>query len=216
MTKPAKNNPPSQDNAPAQPGKALRTARVLIAVGLFVGIAVFAVYAIEELKAGPPGATPPTDFGAADVERDTPQPADDKSLAGLAKPDPAKYIPINHPPGRIPPYRGTAPLGQPPYRQPMTGEVWEFCVYELRDADMDELIAYYDSQAKGRGLEQVKLGPTSENIPGGIKAAWSDGKDRLEITIKPLKAPRTTAPLAPKTPLRWVVKYSYPEPTAKP
>lgn len=216
MTKPAKNNPPSKEPEPARPGKALRNARMLIAAGLFVGIAVFAVYTIEELKAGPPSATTPTDFGAADTERETPEPADDKSLAGLAKPDPTKFIPINHPPGRVAAYRGAAPLGQPPYRQPMTGEVWEFCVYELRDADIDELIAYYGGQAQARGLEQVKLEPTSGNTPGGIEAAWSDGKDRLEVTVLPLSPPRTTAPLAPKTPLRWVVKYSYPEPTAKP
>lgn len=191
----------------------MRTARLLIAVVLFVGIAVFSVIAIESLKAGPRDRGLPTDFGAADVEQDTAPPASQTPLAGLTGTDPVKFPVIDRPnphPGEIKPFGGTAPLGQPPYRQVGAGEVWEFCVYELPNASMNELITYYAGQATQRGMKQLKLKPTSDNMPGGIEAAWSDGKNRLEVTARPLAAPKTNPPLAPPTPLRWVVKYSYP------
>lgn len=205
MTKPA-HNPPTPKPAPSQPRGALRTARLLIAVVLFVGIAVFSVIAIESLKAGPRDSRLPTDFGAADTEQDTTPAASQAPLAGLTGTDPVKFPVIDRPnphPGEIKPFGGTAPLGQPPYRQAGAGEVWEFCVYELPNASMKELIAYYANEATQRGLKQIKLKPTSDNMPGGIEAAWSDGKNRLEVTARPLAAPQTN-------PLRWVVKYSYP------
>lgn len=191
----------------------MRTARLLIAVVLFVGIAVFSVIAIESLKAGPRGTRLPTDFGAADAEQDQIPSASQAPLAGLTGTDPIKFPLIDRPnphPGEIKPFGGTAPLGQPPYRQAGAGEVWEFCVYELPNASLNELIAYYANEATQRGMKQIKLKPTSDNMPGGIEAAWSDGKNRLEVTARPLAAPPTNPPLAPPTPLRWVVKYSYP------
>lgn len=212
MTNPA-NNPPTKKPEPAQPNGAMRTARLLIAVVLFVGIAIFSVITIEEIKAGARSAPPPTDFGAADQNRDSAPPKNNTSLADLAQTDPIKFPVIDRPnphPGEIKPFGGTAPLGQPPYRQAGAGEVWEFCVYELPDASLNDVIVYYAKQATQRGMKQIKLKPTSDNMPGGIEAAWGDGKDRLEVTVRPLNPPTTTPPLAPPTPLRWVVKYSYP------
>ncbi|MBX2853156.1 MAG: hypothetical protein KTR15_15585, partial [Phycisphaeraceae bacterium] len=180
MTNPA-NNPPNPKPTPAEPSRAMRNTRLLIAVVLFAGIAVFAVITIEELKAGPPNSRPPTDFGAADPNRDNASAAGNAPLAGLTGTDPAKFPLIDRPnphPGEIKPFGGTAPRGLPPYRQAGAGEVWEFCVYELPDASMNELITYYASEARRRGLKQIKLKPT-DNTPGGIEAAWGDGKNRL-------------------------------------
>ena len=197
----------------------MRTARLLIAVVLFVGIAVFSVITIEELKAGARGTPPPTDFGAADSDQGRASAASKAPLAGLTGTDPIKFPVIDRPnphPGEIKPFADTAPLGQPPYRQAGAGEIWEFCVYELPDASMKELIAYYASEATKRDLKQIKLKPTSDNMPGGIEAAWGDGKERLEVTARPLPAQQVNPPLAPPTPLRWVVKYSYPQQPNKP
>ena len=218
MTNPA-NNPPTEKPKPAEPSKALRIARLLIAVVLFAGIAVFSVITIEELKAGPKTTPPPSDFGAADPSQDETPAESNAPLAGLTGTDPIKFPLINRPnphPGEIKPFNGTAPLGQPPYRQVNAGEVWELCVYELPDASLTELISYYADEAKQRGLKQIKLKPTSDNMPGGIEAAWGNSKDRLEVTARPLPAPRTNPPLAPPTPLRWVVKYSYPQQPQQP
>ena len=214
MTQPP-NNPPNDQRA-AEPGKALRIARLLIALGLCAGITVFAVFTIEELKAGVTTYAPPTDFGAADASPDTPMKPTPGSnpLAGQLGPDPGRYPLINRPnrhPGEIMPFKGTAPLGQPPYYQAKGGEVWEFCVYERPDTSLTDLIAYYNDQAKQKGMRFIKQRPTGANIPGGIEATWSDGQNHLVVTISPRRvAEPVQPPLAQPTPLRWVVKYSYP------
>jgi hypothetical protein len=212
-------NNPSQPSA--EPTAALRRVRLAIAVGLCVAIGVFAVFTIEELANAAKTPPLPTDFGAATTTQPTAsmRGADGSPLpAGFAGTDPSKFIPIfrdNPHPGEIVPFQQTAPLGQPPYRQPNAdSEVWELCAYELRDASLDELMSYYDAKATARGLKLIKQQPTSANMPGGVEAAWSDGLRRLDVTARPLPKPRP--PLAPANPLRWVVKYSYPETNAKP
>ena len=215
------NNPPS-DTKDAPPGRALRIARLLIALGLVVGIGVFAVFTIEELRAGSTTYAPPTDFGASDEAPALPATAKSgpAALADLAKLDPTRFPIIERPnphPGEIVPFAEAAPLGQPPYYQAEAGEVWELCVYELRNASMTELIAYYNAQAEERGLRLMKQKPTSANMPGGIVTTWGDGKKSLQVTSRPMPVTEPiTPPLAPPTPLRWVVKYSYPEPTPRP
>lgn len=204
-------------------GRALQIARLLIAIGLFVGIAVFAVYTIEELKAGPPTGPPPTDFGASTNspnQQTTPSTQGKNPLAGLTTPDPNNFRPIfrdNPHPGEIAPFLDAAPYGQPPYQQPAGGEVWEFCVYQVKDASPSDLVAHYNRQARVRGMHLTKHEPTSANMPGGVVAAWSDGKKGLQVTVSPLPVTEPVQPpLAPPTPLRWVVKYSYPDRTAQP
>ncbi|MEM6260245.1 MAG: hypothetical protein AAF711_08670 [Planctomycetota bacterium] len=213
MTDPA-NNPPTRPS-PAPPGKALKTARLLIALGLCVGIGVFAVYAIEELKAGAPRGGLPTDFGASDTSPGQQAVQSNNPFAALATTDQSKFIPIerdNPNPGRIVPFMNAAPYGQPPYKQPIAdNEVWELCVYQVKDAGIAELIGYYNRQAGQRGMKLTKQQPTSSNMPGGVVAAWSDGPVGLQVTAYPLRlAEPVQPPLAPPTPLRWVVKYSYP------
>ncbi|MEM9347080.1 MAG: hypothetical protein AAGB26_10735 [Planctomycetota bacterium] len=211
------NNPPA-DQVPAPPGKALKITRLLIAVGLCVGIGVFAVYAIEELKAGAPRGGLPTDFGASDTspgQQAGPAVQSNNPFAALATTDQSKYIPIdrdNPNPGQIVPFMNAAPYGQPPYKQPIAGnEVWELCVYQVKDASIAELIGYYNRQARRRGMQLTKQQPTSDNMPGGVVAAWSNGPIGLQVTVNPLPLTEPVQPpLAPPTPLRWVVKYSYP------
>lgn len=201
----------------------MRLARLAIALGLIVGIAVFAVFVVKELEAGYKVYASPSNFGAADTAP-PPAPVQKNSrnpMAGLNKTDPSKFIPIvrdNPHPGQIPPFMQCDPFGQPPYRQPSAGgEVWEFCVYQVADASLTDLIGHYNTQAQARGMRLTKQKPTSDNLPGGLVASWSDGRAGLQVTATPL---RTNAPalppLAPATPLRWVVKYSYPEPNPAP
>lgn len=215
------NNPPNDQGA-APRSSALRLARLAIALALAVGIAVFAVLTIEELKAGYKTDAPPSDFGTADgppaappVQANSPNP-----LAGLTTTDPTKYPLIdraNPHPGEIVPFLRTAPLGQAPYAQSEAGVVWELCVYQQPDASLTDLFAYYSDQAKQKGMRLIKQRPTSDNLPGGIEATWSDGQKRLVVTASPLPARQPVQPpLAPPTPLRWVVKYSYPDPTLAP
>lgn len=191
--------------------------RLLIALGLVVGIAVFAVYTIEELKAGVTTYAPPTDFGAADTSPPTePTPSQGpNALAGLTTTDTSKFIPIlreNPHPGKVVPFMNAAPFGQAPYRQPTAGnEVWELCAYRVTDASLTDLVAHYDQQAKQRGMKLNKQRPTSDRQPGGIISSWTKGQERLEVTAWPMPSQPATPPLAPKTPLQWVVKYSYPD-----
>lgn len=193
----------------------MRIARLLIALGLCIGIAVFAVFTIEELKAGATTYAPPTSFGAADTSPAAvpTHSTGSNPLAGLSTTDPNKYIPIlrdNPHPGKVAPFMRTAPLGQPPYYQTAGNEVWELCAYRVTDASLTALFAHYDQQAKQRGMKLNKQRPTSENRPGGIVLSWTKGQDRLEVTAWPLPTESATPPLSPKTPLQWVVKYSYP------
>lgn len=209
------NNPP-----PAKPSQLLRLVRIAIGLGLLVGISIFAVFAIEELKAGSSNPPLPHDFGANSTASN-PSPTAMKPsanpLAGLTSTDPSKFIPIlreNPHPGEIKPFLKADPFGQAPYRQPAAGgEVWEFCVYQVRDASLTDLVSHYDQQAKARGMRLKKQQATSSNLPGGMIASWSDGSRGLEVTAIPLPLSEPTRPpLAPPTPLRWVVKYSYPDP----
>ena len=218
LTKPPNNNPPSDDAAPV-PGKAIRTARMLIALGLFVGVGIFAVFTIEELKQGPDTTPPPNDFGASNQAPAAPVGND--PLAGLTGTDPTKFIPILRPnphPGEISPFQKADPFGQAPYRQPSTGgEIWEFCAYRVSDATPKQAIKHYDQEARLRGMRLIHQAPTSNNKPGGVYAAWSDGRNSLNVTAWPTpNAPPPLPPLKPTTPLDWVVKYSYPEPTRIP
>jgi len=214
LTKPA-NNPP-QDTAPSPPGQALRVARLLIAIGLCIGIGVFAVLTIQKLEAGQTSVKLPSDFGASKSSpAESAAVQGEHPLAGLTSTDPTKFIPIireNPHPGRFVPFMRADPFGQVPYQQPVAGgEVWEFCAYRVKDASLTDLIAHYDAQAKTVGMKLIKQQPTSEKMPGGIEAAWSDGRRSLRVTAQPLAATQPdTPPLRPDTPLQWVVQYSYP------
>lgn len=217
MTKPP-NNPPNE-NAASSPSKAIRVARIVIALALFAGVAIFAVFTIEELKKGPETTPPPTDFGASSNAPGASMTGD--PFQGLTGTDTSKFIPILRPnphPGQITPFQKADPFGQPPYRQPSNGgEVWEFCAYRVSDATPAQAIAHYDQEAKRLGMRLVHQAPTSNNKPGGTYAAWSDGRRGLNVTAWPTpNAPPPIPPLKPTTPLDWVVKYSYPEPTRIP
>lgn len=211
------NNPPDQTQ-PAPTGKAIRAARILITLGLFVGVLVFGVFAFTELASQRQAVALPNEFGASKPAQQ-PSPPQGQSMSdkfrSIAQRDPSKFIPIrrdNPHPGEIEPFLGAASYQKPPYRQPTTAnEVWELCEYRTLDSDPEAAFAYYHKQAAKRGLELRTHSPTSDNVPGGIKASWSDGSHRLELTAWPLKSPPVQPPLKPKTPLRWVVKYSYPE-----
>lgn len=188
----------------------------MIALGLTVGILVFAVFMIEQLKAGATTYAIPADFGAAHTPAQPPaKPDSPNPLAGLTTTDPTQFIPIlrdNPHPGEIMPFMNADPFGQPPYRQPTAGnDVWELCVYRVRDASLADLITHYDQQARDRRMRLVRQRPTTNNA-SGIVAAWTDGRRALELTALSLPATEpTTPPLAPPNPLQWVVKYSYPE-----
>lgn len=99
----------------------------------------------------------------------------------------------------------------------MGGEVWEHADYITKDASLTDLIAHYNSQATQHGLKLTKQHPTSNEKPGGIVAAWTDGQKSLQVTAWPLPNRKPVQPpLAPPTPLHWVVKYSYPASTPAP
>lgn len=213
MTKPTQHNPPADTDAP-KPGRALRVARLVIAVGLLAGIAVFSVMMIEALKAGPPTNDRPNDFGASSTTNE-PKADSGSPLAGLGRVNPKNYPPILRPnphPGEFTPFLKAPPHGMPHY-QNLGGEIWEHANYNIRDASLTDLIAHYDKQAKLRGLTLTKQHPTTANRPGGIVVAWTDGPKSLHVTAWPLRSTEPVQPpLAPPTPLQWVVKYSYPAP----
>lgn len=200
---------------------------MLISLGLCVGIAVFAVFAVqtvktwEQMRQDANSHSIPTDFGSASFNPEGTQASNDDSLLGLAKPNPAKFIPIvreNPHPGEIAPFLGTAPFGQPPYRQPPAGGVvWENCAYRVPDAGLVDLIAHYDREAKAIGMRLTKQHPTGDSKrPGGIVTSWSAGSKHLRVTAWPLPTKQRQPPLKTLAPLEWVVQYSYPETNAKP
>lgn len=209
MTQP-ENNPPS-DSAPAPPGKTLRTVRATIAIALIVGVGVFGVFAINELSKPTTAPAQNNGFGAS-TELPGGDPAgSDNSFIDLAKPNPRQFIPIqreNPHPGEFPPYADAAPYGQPPYQQPtVNNEVWEFCAYRVKQGSVQDVIAHYHREAINRGLKLQTRDATSNRLPGGTKAVWSNGARTLELTARPMPV---QPPLRPE--LEWVVKYSYPEP----
>lgn len=209
----SENNPPNA----AGPSKALQLTRIAIAMALFIGVTLFGIFAIQDLQARQQTTAPDYNFGAIDQE-----PGSGMPMAGGLLPggqalglDPNKFVPIdreNPHPGEVTPYQSADAFIQPPYRQPNTSqEVWEFCAYRVKDGTTKAAFEHYNEQAKKRGLKLLRMDPTSSNRPGGIKAAWSDGKDRLELTAWPTpNAQPPLPPLKPATPLDWVVKYSYP------
>lgn len=214
MTKPA-NNPPT-DQTPTTPGKALLVTRLLIVIGLCVGIGVFTVLTVIQYKNGPSNQTRPTSFGASTTSPDQ-QPATPTGtspMAGLNGLDTSKFPPITRPnphPGQIAPFLRADPHNYPYYQKVDNGEVWEYCDYKVLDASLTDLIAHYDKQAKLAGMKLIKQKPTSNNMPGGIDASWSDGRRGLNVTAWPLPNTKPAAPpLRPSTPLQWVVRYSYP------
>lgn len=216
MNKPA-NNPPKV-STPTTPSQALRVARLVIALGLCVGIGVFAVFTIQELEAGQRGTALPTDFGAsksspADTAEAQSNDISKNPLAGLGGLDPNKYPPITRPnphPGQFAPFLRADPHSYPYEQKFEGGETWEICTYQVKDASLRDLIAHYDAQAKQVGMTLSKHQPTSEAMPGGIEAAWSDGRRSLRVTGVPLPSRPAQPPLRPATPLQWVVQYSYP------
>lgn len=189
----------------------MRTARIVIALGLFIGVGVFGVFMVNELANPPQSVRPANQFGTNDQPLITPQLDGPGSLADLAKPNPQQFIPIirdNPHPGRITPYRDADTFGQPPYRQPNDdGEVWEFAAYRMTDAKAEQAVAHYADQAKARGLTLLRKGDTGSELPNGVKAIWTDGTDRLEVTAWPQPVQPPVRPM-----LNWVVKYSYPNP----
>ena len=218
MTKPTYHNPPAKNDAPKQ-GQLLRVVRIVIAIALFAGIAVFSVITIEELMAGPPTNNLSSDFGASPTAYET-QTDSTSPLAGLSGVNPKTFLPILRPnphPGQFKPYLNAAPYGQPPYFQNLGGEIWEHSNYKTPNASLTELIAHYNKQAALRGMKLNKQHPTSNEKPGGIVAAWTDGQTSLNVTAWPLPNDKPVQPpLAPPTPLQWVVKYSYPATTPAP
>lgn len=223
MTQPPNNPPP--DPAPP-PGQALKATRIVIALGLIAAVGVFGVLAIRELAKPRPTTPTPRDFGASDAP---PGRGDDgQRLPGdtereqtnplLALAQGGVGVPIDHHPGRFEPFQGAASFIQPPYRQKNTDtEVWEFCSYRVQDASPKAAFAHYAAQAEARGMKLMYNKPSDTRGPGGLIAAWSDGKKRLELTAWPTQTdrplPPPPPPLRPVTPLDWVVKYSYPLPT---
>jgi len=209
------NNPP-QASTPTPPGKAMLVARLIIAVGLCAGIAVFAVFTIKQLEAGQSAPTLPSDFGTSKTSPDdAAESRGDGPLPGLGGTDPTKYIPIvreNPHPGRFAPFLRADPFGQVPYREPIAGGiVVENCAYRVNDASLADLFAHYHDQAEQVGMKLTKQKETSKKMPGGIEAAWSDGRRSLRVTAQPLAPSQPAAPpLRPETPLQWVVQYSYP------
>lgn len=214
MTKPA-NNPP-QESTPTKPGQALRIVRLVIAVGLCVGIAVFAVLTIKELEAGQAATMLPNDFGAISKTQtfEAIPTQGDSPLGALGGLDPNKYPPIlrdNPHPGRFAPFMRADPHTYPYSQTFEGGETWEICSYKVKDANLAAVIAHYGEQAASVGMKQIKHQPTSQALPGGIEAAWSDGRRSLRVTAAPLPTEQPVAPpLKQPTPLEWVVQYSYP------
>lgn len=219
MTEPPHN--PTGPTDPATPGTALRLARAAIAVGLCAGVLVFGVYAFQQLAQPGQAPAPAHDFGTDAAIQAPATPRGDNAgerARSLGQLDPNKYIPIrrdNPHPGAIEPFLGAASARQPPYRQPnIADEVWELCHYRTADADPEAAFDYYHQQATQRGLTLRSRGKTSPNTPGGIAASWADGSHRLELTAWPTPdTPPAKPPFKPRTPLDWVVKYSYPEGT---
>jgi len=213
------HNPPT-DTPTAPPSRALLITRVVISAGLCVGVLVFGVLAFEQLRQAPAATHTPQDFGKSS---DVPELTIDKQdlpalMKSLGRPDASKYIPIlreNPHPGSFTPFLNAAPYGQPPYRQPeVDGVVWEHCAYRTTEpTNPDAAVTHYAEQALARGLDLKSMSPTSDRNPGGIRAAWSDGRRTLEVTAWPTPGSTqvTRPPLKPMGPLDWVVKYSYPE-----
>lgn len=222
MTTPP-NNPP-KDAPPKAPGSALRYTRFAIAAALLVGVCVFGVFAINELSQGvAPPPIPRDGFGASDAlpgenhsRRRLPgdlEISGTNPLVDLSQD--SNRILIDHHPGEFEPFRNSAQFEPTPYRQPIiNGEVWEFCYYESDEGHPQDAFDHYNRLAKERGLDLISHGPSSDNTPGGMKAIWSDGRRGLELQAAPVR-PRQPVrpPLRPTSPLGWVVKYSYPEPT---
>lgn len=161
----------------------------------------------------------PSDFGTSNQSPTQAAAATDGSpLAAMMGVDPAKYPPIlraNPHPGQFTPFLRADPYGIPPHQQIAAGVVTETCDYKVRDASLVDLLAHYNEQAKLAGMKPIKRRPTSDERPGGMVASWSDGRRGLQVTGWPLRSdqPVPAPPLRPATPLRWVVKYSYPAPT---
>lgn len=218
-TKPS--NPHDEHADPeTQPGKAMLIVRFVICLGLCIGIAVFGFHAVNELAGNQPASVGDLDddFGTSSGAPRAPQQSTGNAFLDLTQRDQTQFIPIvrAHPnasphPGTLTPYQNSDPYHYPPYRLPNTGsEVWELCDYGTADGTLDQLIAHYDSQAQRNGLTKLSEHPTTDNTPGGVRAVWSNGADRLEVTAWPV--PETNpreAPFRPQHPLRWAVKYIY-------
>lgn len=211
------DNPPTTE-APSPPGTALRRARVAIALGLVIGVLIFGVLAITELSNPPQVSTQRAGnpFGTSD-RMPTPEEAalGQRLLSGIAGVDQSKFIKIqrdNPHPGELTPFLNSDSYGQPPYRQPsIGGEVWELADYRVNDATVQAAYDHYEKQAKTRGMT-LKMRGDMTSMPGGRKAVWTNGSHALELAAWPLASNEPIRPpLRPKTPLHWVVKYSYPE-----
>ncbi len=228
LTHPA-NNPPD-DDAPAQAGKALRTARLVIALGLIIGVGVFGVLTAIEINdarnamlqpAPQPGPANPFGVSGGTIggepqrlrlpgDLDTPAPSD--PLLALGQ-NPG-LIPIDHHPGRFKPFLRADAYLQPPYREPVVGGmVVEACAYQTEQGDPQQAYEHYNTLALKRGMKQLHKRDTPPQRPGGVMAAWADESTRLYLNAWPGTPEPTPAPVRPKTPLKWVVKYSYPVPT---
>lgn len=201
----------------------MKIARTTIAAALIIGVGVFGVFAINDLRLGVPvSPAQPDDFGALkpgdpDAAGNL-EPDSDNPFVALAQLRPDQYIPIKHHPGKIEPFFDATAFLQPPYRQAGAGPfVIENCAYRVVDATPQQALDHYNTHATAKGLKLTSLDPTSNQRPGGIKARWTDGISMLMLTAWPTEnAPPTPAPLKPKTPLDWVVQYSYPETITSP
>ncbi len=220
------NNP--TPNPPAQPtpqatSKPLRIARLVISLGLIVGVGAFGVLAINDLsKPITPTATNANTYGASDA-----LPGDNRESRRLPgdlevkQTDPLLALgqighrtPIAHHPGKFKPFINAEAYQYPPFREKVVDSlVIEQCDYRYTNATPQQAFEHYNALAIERGMKLLHKNPSSAARPGGLIAAWTDGPRRFELSAWPTAgADPTPPPLKPKTPLQWVVKYSYPVP----
>lgn len=226
MTTIKPTNPPTDDassaDPAAKPGTALRRARLLIAFALLLGVSVFAALAIHDLKNNTQADNPaPSDYGTSDRQPGGSAVTQENPILALAGLDPDKYTKIDHHPGRFAPFLGPDASISAPIQLPVVdGEAWEVCTYNSLNAKApsaasatpSDAFAHYDRLARAKGLSLQFNNPTSAKTPGGLIASWSDGTRTLRLTAWPTSDPAPPpTPLRPRTPLKWEVKYSYPQ-----
>lgn len=218
MTEEANHNTlPEQPSDKA--GPILRLARIAIALGLVIGVGVFGVLALSDLAQKPVAKPAINTFGASDTAPTGMSNAVDESnknpLAGVGGLDPNKFVPINRDnphPGEFEPFINGSLALYAPHTPLLGGPITtERCAYQAPDATVQEAIAHYERAAAHRGMTLKSKTPTSERVPGGMKATWTGSGRTLQVAAWPtLNTAPPAPPLKPATPLDWVVQYSYP------